>query len=39
VKLFKNEDYRLSWANKAYNKMKEYTWDKIADGWVEEFKA
>jgi glycosyltransferase involved in cell wall biosynthesis len=39
VKLFKNEDYRLSWANKAYNKMKEYSWENIADGWIKQFKA
>jgi GT2 family glycosyltransferase/tetratricopeptide (TPR) repeat protein len=39
VKLLKDEDYRLKWAYKAHNKMKEYNWDKIADGWVEQFKG
>lgn len=38
IKLLTNEEYRLEWADKAYNKMKEYTWSSVADGWLEEFK-
>jgi len=39
IRLFKDESYRKEWANKAYNKMKEYTWDNIAEGWIKQFKA
>lgn len=38
VRLLKDEEYRKIWANKAYNKMKNYTWDKVAEGWIKEFK-
>lgn len=38
VELLKNEELRKEWADRAYNKMQEYTWDKIADGWVTQFK-
>jgi glycosyltransferase involved in cell wall biosynthesis len=37
IKMLSDESYRLEWANKAYNKMKEYSWEKIAEGWVREF--
>ncbi len=37
IKMLKDEDYRLSWAEKSYNKMKEYTWSNIADGWIKQF--
>ncbi len=39
VKLLKDEDYRKMWAEKGWNKMQSYTWDKIADGWIKEFKS
>jgi GT2 family glycosyltransferase/predicted negative regulator of RcsB-dependent stress response len=38
IKLLKDEDYRKMWAEKAWNKMQMYSWDKIADGWIEQFK-
>lgn len=38
IKLFNDEEYRKTWADKAYQKMSEYTWDKIADSWIELFK-
>lgn len=38
IKLIKDENYRKEWADKAYNKMQEYTWDKIAQGWINQFK-
>jgi glycosyltransferase involved in cell wall biosynthesis len=38
VRLLTDDGYRQLWANKAYEKMKEYQWDKIADGWLKEFK-
>lgn len=37
VKMLKDETYRLTWAEKAYNKMKEYTWSNIADEWIRQF--
>jgi hypothetical protein len=37
VRMLKDEDYRLSWAEKSYNKMKEYTWSNIADEWLKQF--
>lgn len=38
VKLLKDEEYRLSIANRAYSKVKGYTWSEAADGWLREFK-
>lgn len=37
IRLLKDDGYRISWAEKAHKKMSEYSWDKIADGWVKEF--
>jgi GT2 family glycosyltransferase/tetratricopeptide (TPR) repeat protein len=37
VKLLKDEEYRKKWADKAYKKMQKYTWDKIADEWINQF--
>ena len=37
IKLLKDEDYRRTWAEKAWNKMQMYSWDKIANGWIEQF--
>jgi glycosyltransferase involved in cell wall biosynthesis/tetratricopeptide (TPR) repeat protein len=37
VKMLTDESYRKEWADKAYNKMKEYTWSNVADGWLKEF--
>ena len=37
VRLLKDEPYRAQWAQKAYDKMQEYQWDRIADKWIEEF--
>ena len=37
IKLLKDEDYRKMWVDKAWNKMQMYSWDKIADGWINEF--
>jgi GT2 family glycosyltransferase len=39
VGLLKDEGLRKVWADKAYTKMVEYSWDKVADGWVEQFKS
>jgi glycosyltransferase involved in cell wall biosynthesis len=39
IKLLKDEDYRLSWAEKAYNKALQYSWSNIADEWIRQFKA
>jgi glycosyltransferase involved in cell wall biosynthesis len=38
VRLLKDEDYRREWADKAYNKMQAYSWGKVAEGWIEQFK-
>ena len=38
IRLLKDEDYRNEWAAKAYNKMQAYRWDKIAEGWIAQFK-
>ena len=38
VQLLKDETLRKEWAEKAYNKMKIYNWDTIADGWIAQFK-
>lgn len=38
IKLFTDEEYRRSWADKAREKMSVYTWDRIADDWVKQFK-
>ena len=37
IKLLTDESYRLSWAEKAYQKAQQYTWKNCADGWVKEF--
>jgi glycosyltransferase involved in cell wall biosynthesis len=37
VRLLTDEEYRLLWANKAYNKMLQYRWDKIALEWQKTF--
>lgn len=37
VRMLKDESYRKEWADKAYNKMVEYSWSKVADGWIKEF--
>lgn len=37
IKLLTDEEYRLSWAEKAYQKAQQYTWKNCADGWVKEF--
>jgi glycosyltransferase involved in cell wall biosynthesis len=37
VRLLTDEEYRKMWAEKAWKKMQEYSWDKIADGWIEQF--
>lgn len=37
VKMLKDESYRREWADRAYNKMKEYSWSNVADGWIKEF--
>lgn len=38
VRLLTDEEYRLSWAEKAHNKMLQYRWDKIALDWQKVFK-
>lgn len=38
IKLLTDEEYRLFWADKAKKKMTSYSWDKIADDWLEVFK-
>jgi glycosyltransferase involved in cell wall biosynthesis len=38
VRLLKDDDYRNEWAAKAYQKMQAYRWDKVAGGWIEQFK-
>jgi len=37
VKMLSDESYRLEWAKKAYDKMKEYSWKNIAEEWVKQF--
>lgn len=37
VKLLKDEEYRCSWATKAYNKMQQYNWESIANNWINLF--
>jgi len=37
IKLLTDEEYRLGWADKAYGKMRGYTWDTIADDWITQF--
>jgi glycosyltransferase involved in cell wall biosynthesis len=37
IKMLSDETYRQEWAEKAYNKMKVYSWEKIAEGWIKEF--
>jgi glycosyltransferase involved in cell wall biosynthesis/tetratricopeptide (TPR) repeat protein len=37
IRMLSDESYRLMWADRAYAKMKEYNWGKIADGWLKEF--
>jgi glycosyltransferase involved in cell wall biosynthesis/predicted negative regulator of RcsB-dependent stress response len=39
IKLLKDEEYRKVWAEKGWKKMQMYSWDKIADGWIKEFKS
>jgi len=39
IKLLTDANYRREWADKAQAKMKEYSWEKIADGWIEKFKG
>jgi len=39
IKLLTNEEYRLAWAKKAYDKMKQYRWDVIAKDWKHIFDA
>lgn len=35
--MLSDECYRLMWAEKAYNKMKEYSWENIAKNWIKEW--
>jgi glycosyltransferase involved in cell wall biosynthesis len=37
VHLLKDDAYRKEWADKAYEKMRGYTWDKVAEGWLKVF--
>jgi len=37
VTMLSDKQYRLEWSEKAYNKMKMYSWDNIARGWMKEF--
>jgi glycosyltransferase involved in cell wall biosynthesis len=37
IKMLSDEEYRLEWSEKAYNKMKEYSWSNIADEWIKQF--
>jgi len=39
IKLLTDEGYRRSWADKAREKMSVYTWDRIADDWLNRFKT
>lgn len=38
IKLLTDEEYRKHWADKAYDKMKNYTWEKAAEMWIDIFK-
>jgi hypothetical protein len=38
IRLLKDDGYRNEWAMKAYNKMQAYRWDKVAEGWIAQFK-
>jgi glycosyltransferase involved in cell wall biosynthesis len=35
VRLLNDKDYRDEWAEKANNKMREYSWEVIADNWIK----
>ena len=37
IRLLTDEIYRMQWADKARAKMSEYTWDRVADGWIKHF--
>jgi GT2 family glycosyltransferase len=37
IRLLTDEPYRKEWADKAYRNAQKYTWDKIADRWIEIF--
>lgn len=37
IKLLTDEEYRLFWARKAYEKMLVYTWEYAADTWIKQF--
>lgn len=37
VKMLKDEEYRKEWADKAYSKMKDYTWKNVAMDWIKIF--
>jgi len=37
IKLLKDEELTKEWSEKAYNKMLEYSWDNIAEGWMRQF--
>jgi glycosyltransferase involved in cell wall biosynthesis len=37
IKLLTDEGYRRQWADRAFDKMQGYTWDKIADDWIQRF--
>jgi glycosyltransferase involved in cell wall biosynthesis len=39
IKVLTDDKYRKEWADKAYNKVVNYTWDKIAENWIIEFKG
>lgn len=39
IKVLTDDKYREQLANKAYNKVIKYTWDRIADNWISEFKG
>jgi len=39
IKVLSDDKYSEELANKAYNKVIEYSWDKIADDWINEFKG
>jgi glycosyltransferase involved in cell wall biosynthesis len=38
IRLLKDEEYRVRWANRATEKMKQYTWENVANGWLGLFK-
>lgn len=39
VMLLNNDEYRDMMSKRAYEKMVEYSWDNIAEGWIKQFKA